>query len=293
METRYLLTLTKILETGSFQNAANDLGYTASTITFHIRQLEEEFNIKLFEQIGRKMVLTQAGKDIMPYVHSVLQYVSKIKDYGEEANQLKGDLKVAMPETILVYQMQPVLKEFRLRAPDVNLSLQSYNCYTISNYILNGMIDIGIYYDVDDRNPSYVEEVLGKYKTSLIASPDLPNINQISSLSDYSLIVNDDYENICRNKILAILNNQHIKPRNILELSSFEAIKRSVSNNIGFSYVPSFIIEEELKEGQLKELSIGLPEDIITVLCVHHKNKWVTPAMSLFMQLTREHMKNH
>lgn len=71
MNTKNLVTFKTILEMGSFQKAADKLGYTQSTVTFQIKQLEEELALKLFEKIGRRMELTQAGKDIMPYVDMI------------------------------------------------------------------------------------------------------------------------------------------------------------------------------------------------------------------------------
>ena len=60
MEFKYLHTFRTIIETGSFTKAAEKLNYTQSTITFQIGQLEQELSVKLFEKIGRKMVLTKA-----------------------------------------------------------------------------------------------------------------------------------------------------------------------------------------------------------------------------------------
>lgn len=80
MNTKNLLTLKTILETGSFQKAANKLNYTQSTVTFQMKQLEEELSIKLFEKIGRKMELTQAGKDILPYIDTVLKEWNKFME---------------------------------------------------------------------------------------------------------------------------------------------------------------------------------------------------------------------
>lgn len=77
MNTKSLVTFKTILEMGSFQKAADKLGYTQSTVTFQIKQLEEELALKLFEKIGRRMELTQAGKDIMPYVDMILQVRNK------------------------------------------------------------------------------------------------------------------------------------------------------------------------------------------------------------------------
>ena len=66
MELKYLNTVRMILETGSFQEAARRLHYTQSTVTFQVQQLEKELNVKLFEKLGRRMALTQAGRDVLP-----------------------------------------------------------------------------------------------------------------------------------------------------------------------------------------------------------------------------------
>ena len=68
MELKYLQTLKAITEAGSFAAAAKRLNYTQSTVTFHIQQLEQAMHVALFEKIGRRMVLTQAGHALMPYV---------------------------------------------------------------------------------------------------------------------------------------------------------------------------------------------------------------------------------
>ena len=100
MKTQYLVTFKTILETGSFQKAADKLGYTQSTITFQIKQLEEELSLKLFEKIGRRMELTQAGKDIMPYVDMILQGTEQIRNYGKKLSEISGSLKLAIQDML-------------------------------------------------------------------------------------------------------------------------------------------------------------------------------------------------
>ena len=61
MDLKYLETFKTIIEEGSYARAADKLGYTQSTITFQVQQLEQELSIKLFEKIGRRMQLTKSG----------------------------------------------------------------------------------------------------------------------------------------------------------------------------------------------------------------------------------------
>ena len=62
MELRNLRTLVRIAELGSFSAAAEDLGYTQSTVTMQIKALEEELGTPLFDRIGRRVRLTDSGR---------------------------------------------------------------------------------------------------------------------------------------------------------------------------------------------------------------------------------------
>lgn len=94
MNTKSLVTFKTIPEMGSFQKAADKLGYTQSTVTFQIKQLEEELALKLFEKIGRRMELTQAGKDIMPYIDMILQGAEQIRKFESELLKLSLFLRL-------------------------------------------------------------------------------------------------------------------------------------------------------------------------------------------------------
>ena len=100
MNTKNLRTFKTIIEMGSFQKAADKLSYTQSTVTFQIKQLEEELSIKLFEKIGRKMEVTQAGKDLLPQIDMILQGEEQIQNYGKKLSEISGTLKLAIPDSI-------------------------------------------------------------------------------------------------------------------------------------------------------------------------------------------------
>ena len=72
MDTRSIVVIKAILEEGSFQKAAQRLNCSQSTVTFQVRQLENELSVRLFERRGRRMVFTPAGKNILPHMEAIL-----------------------------------------------------------------------------------------------------------------------------------------------------------------------------------------------------------------------------
>ena len=285
MNTKSLVTFKTILEVGSFQKAADKLGYTQSTVTFQIKQLEEELALKLFEKIGRRMELTQAGKDIMPYVDMILQGTEQISNYGKSLSEISGSLKLAIPDSILIYNMQPFMQAFTHEAPNVQLIVNSIQSGEINPSIADGTADIGINCEKDSYPDSVVHKKLGKYKAVLVASP-FANNNLLDFITPHqrkpiSLICNepDGYYQLDMDKYLSekdILLNPPMK------VQSIEAVKRCV--------IPTYSIGEELKNGSLMPIKTELDEKEYNSFYIYHKNKWISPQMELALNLLEKYL---
>ncbi len=230
MNTKSLVTFKTILEMGSFQKAADKLGYTQSTVTFQVKQLEEELDLKLFEKIGRRMELTQTGKDIMPYIDMILQGTEQINNYGKSLSEITGSLKLAIPDSILIYNMQPFIQAFSHEAPNVQLVINSMQSGEINQAVKDGAADIGINCEKDSYPDAIVHKRLGKYKAILVASPfaDSSLLDFITphQRKPFSLICNepDGYYQLEMDKYLAqkdIVLNPYMKVFRLSHSSSF------------------------------------------------------------------------
>ncbi|MCI8300795.1 MAG: LysR family transcriptional regulator [Lachnospiraceae bacterium] len=288
MNTKNLITLKTILETGSFQNAADKLNYTQSTVTFQMKQLEEELSIKLFEKIGRKMELTQAGKDILPYVETILQATEQINNYGKSLSEITGTLRLAIPDSILIYNMQSLIQSFLHKAPNIQLVINSLPSDEINHAIINGIADIGIDCDKGNYPDTIIHKLLSPFRACLVAAPfaDTKELDFISphQRKSLSMICNEPNSNYQRG-ITEYLERKDIILNPYMKMQSIEAVKRSVMNNLGIAYVPIFAIREELKNGSLIQIKTELDERMYTSVCVYHKNKWISPQMQLVLQL--------
>ena len=278
-----------------FQKAADKLGYTQSTVTFQIKQLEEELALKLFEKIGRRMELTQAGKDIMSYIDMILQGAEQIGNYGKSLSEISGSLKLAIPDSILIYNMQPFMQAFTHEAPNVQLIVNSIQSGEINQSIADGTADIGINCEKDSYPDSIIHKKLGKYKAVLVASP-FANNNLLDFITPHqrkpiSLICNepDGYYQLDMDKYLSekdILLNPPMK------VQSIEAVKRCVMNNLGIAVVPTYSIGEELKNGSLMPIKTELDEKEYNSFYIYHKNKWISPQMELALDLLKKYLGN-
>ncbi len=294
MNTKNLLTLKTILETGSFQKAADKLNYTQSTVTFQMKQLEEELSIKLFEKIGRKMELTQAGKDILPYVDTILQGIEQINNYGKNLFEIKGSLKLAIPDSILIYTMQPFIQKFLHEAPNVQLVINSIPSGEINQSVVDGTADIGINCEKVSYPDTVIHKKMGTYRVLLVAAPfvnsELLDFITPHQRKPFSLICNepDGYYQLEMDKYLEekdIILNPYMK------VQSIEAVKRCVMNNLGIAVVPSYSVVDELKNGSLIPVKTELDEKIYNGIYIYNKNKWISPQIELALRLLDETSK--
>ena len=294
MELKYLNTFRTIVETGSFTKAAEKLNYTQSAITFQIDQLEQELSAQLFEKVGRRMALTKAGELLIPYVEEVLGAVGKLRFFEQELSVCNGDLKVGVGETLLCYRMPPVLKEFHKVAPKARLYLRSMNCYDIRDELISGSLDLGVFYeDVGGFGSQLMAYPLGNYPVALVASPEtakaFPDFVTPDRTLPVPFIINEP-NCIFRQIFEEYLRKKSIVLDHTIELWSIPTIKNLVKNDVGVSFLPRFAACEELSSGQLSEIPTQVTHDRISAVCAHHKNKWVSPLMELFIDLCRKHM---
>ena len=96
MELRNLITFIHVAELGSFTKAAEQLGYSQSTISFQIKQLEDELECLLFERINHTITLTQRGHELVSYAHKIRALTDEFKDSLIEEDSYKGHIHIVM-----------------------------------------------------------------------------------------------------------------------------------------------------------------------------------------------------
>ena len=192
----------------------------------------------------------------------------------------------------MCYKIPTILKEFHRRAPKAQLYLQSMNCYDIRDALLEGSLDLGVFYaDVGGFGTNLVTCSMGAYPVTLVASPETaakyPDFVSPDRELDVPFLINE------KNCIFRQIFEQYLREKSItldhtIELWSIPTIKNLVKNDVGVTFLPRFAAQEELERGELVEIPCGVTDQEIHAVCAHHKNKWLSPLMELFMELCRE-----
>ncbi|MED4226964.1 LysR family transcriptional regulator [Neobacillus cucumis] len=295
MEIRHFVTFKKVIEFGSFTQAAEHLGYTQSTVTSHIQALEQQIAAPLFERMGRKVMLTDVGKKMVPYTQEILDTYRKIESIASEEKDVRGELKIAAPESLTVYRLEPILREYRKKFPHVSISLSNATCGDNKKALFNGSADIAFVMmprlqDLDLITHSLLDEPI-----VLVGSPDcslgILDKRYVNRKINECFITN---EKECSYRIMfeEYLRDRGIVPSYTMELWSIEAMKRCVMSELGIACLPLITVKDEIKEGRLKIIPCEGGFNQIFSQVAYHKNKWVSPALSMFIDITLKHARD-
>ncbi|GGD25924.1 LysR family transcriptional regulator [Pontibacillus salipaludis] len=289
MEIRQLHSFVKVVEYESFSKAASSLDYAQSTITSHIKQLEEELGAPLFDRLGKKIRLTEVGEHFLQKARQMLELYEESRHIAIPSQNPEGTLTIGAPESLAVYRLPQIMQAFRRSYPHVYLTLKVGDCPDLNEYIQNGEVDVAILLDIDLNTYEDLEtELLLKEQMVMVEAPeDIPLQGESSEPTalytekgcSYRLLF-DDY----------LLHHQ-ITPHHSMEFWSVEAIKQCVKCGLGIALLPAITVEEEIEHGKLKVQEWSKPGvDVMSILATH-KSKWKSPAMKAFMETTREYFQ--
>jgi DNA-binding transcriptional LysR family regulator len=290
MEHRNLISFKKVAETGSFSKAAIELGYAQSTVTFQIKQLEEELSALLFDRIGNHISITEAGATLLDYSCRILSLENEVKNIIKEDDMPSGTIRIASIDSLCANLLPPLIRDFSELYPAVTISASSVSKAEVLNSITNGSADFGFYMDFAAPTDDFITVVSIMNSLSFLCDPSNKIYKQkafnIKELDGISMIVT---EKNCtyRNLLQQIFAQNNTKLKVYFESDNTEVIKHFVEAGIGITFLPDIAVNEELNEHKLCRLPVDvkIPSNYINV--IHHKNKWLTSAMREFCNLLK------
>lgn len=294
MELRHLHTFKTIVELGGFTKTAEHLGYAQSTITAHIQALEQEIGAPLFNRLGKKVILTEAGENLLPYASDIIDLYSKAKKITNKDNTYSGKIKIGSIESIGTYRLPSIIHQYKKRYPEVNLELRISCNLELKKQLRNGEIDLAFLIETENPEPDlYIEKLLDE-PMALITPIDNLQKNISSELLNYSKDKTIFYtEKGCsyRKQFEEYLKKQGINSLNSLESWSVETIKQSVIGGVGIAYLPLMAVQSEIKDKKLAFEIIDNKTETVSTFLTYHKDKWLSPVIKTFIDITKTQAK--
>lgn len=291
MELRQLNTFRMVASTLNFSRAAEVLGYVPSNVTMQIKALEDELGVRLFDRLGKQLVLTTAGKSFLTHIQSVLDKLDEARSAVHDNENLSGTLTISANEVICAYRLPVVFRLFRSRYPGVRLIFRSVPNQELKQTLFEGTADVVFMLDEPIRSSGLAVEPLVEETFRLFAASDHPLAQRTGlHLEDFHGEVFLTNEKGCpyRTMFDRSFEKEGIDSITYLEFQSAEAIKQCAISGIGIAFLPEIVAEAEVERGELVALPWQIPDLHVYTQMSWHKDKWLSPIILSFIEAARE-----
>lgn len=295
MELRHLKTFLAVADALSFTQAARELGYVQSAVTAHVKGLEAELGVRLFDRLGRKIALTDAGRRLRPYARTIAEMVEEAGETVTSGDgEPVGSVVISAPEMLCAYRLPPVLKQFRARYPRVRLTFRPTSTGALDagleRQLTSGEVDLAFVIDEPIEAGEMQAEPLAEEPLILVAPPGhaLAQRDRVgpADLGGEHLLLTDKgcgYRAVFERG----LSQAGERPRAFTEFASGEAIKQCVMADMGIAVLAKVSVVKEIEEGKLVELRWKEPGFRLVTQVIRHKGKWLSPALEALLEVTR------
>lgn len=291
MELRQLNTFRTVASTLNFTRAAEVLNYVPSNVTMQIKALEDELGVRLFDRLGKQLVLTTAGKRFLTHILGVLDKLDEARSDVHDNENLSGTLTISANEVICAYRLPAVFQRFRSQHPGVRLIFRSVPNQDLKQTLFEGTADVVYMLDEPIRSSGLAVEPLQEETFRLFAATDHRLAKQtVLQLEDFHGEVFLTNEKGCpyRTMFDRSFEKEGIDSITYLEFQSAEAIKQCAISGIGIAFLPEIVAEAEVERGELVALPWQIPDLHVYTQMLWHKDKWLSPIMLSFIAASRE-----
>lgn len=278
----------------SFTKAAEILNMTQPAVTHQVRQLESDFNTRLFERENNRISLTRAGEEVLGYANRIIDLYGEMhKSVKSLTGDRSGLVTIGASTTVAEYMLPGLLGDFQKEFPDVQVHLRVANTDAIVGMVADNTIDLGIV-EGEVSNQFLLVEFCQSDELRVIVPPEHPLASQKrvvpEDLLNYPFISREDGSGT-RSVIAGFLEQNGLQAEQLnqpFELGSTVAIKGAVQAGLGISMVSSAALAKEEKLGLLASLATD-PPVLRTYYYVRQRQKFRSHLMDILFQFAQEY----
>ena len=291
MELRNLITFIHVAELGSFTKTAEALGYSQSTISFQIKQLEDELGCLLFDRIKHTITLTERGHQLVSYAHQIRALTDEFKENLETEKELSGHIHVGAPDSICEEFINAHYIDFHHRHPAISLKFTPADTAVMVEMLERNEVDFIITLDSHIYNKDYIIAIEAPLSMHFVAS----SASKFAGVSHLSIrdIVNEpfvltEYGQGYRRVLDRELAKRSLEITPLLEIGRTDVITSVLAQSDMISFLPDFVTRGKVKSGELSHLDIRDVDISIYQQLIYHKNKWLSKSLKAFIDFIKQ-----
>ena len=288
MDIQNLSAFIAVSNTGSFSRAAEQLFITQPAVSKRISSLESELNTRLFDRIGKKVLLTEAGDALLPSAQRILAELDESKRaIGNLNEKVSGHLKIATSHHIGLHRLPPVLRAFTTDYPTVDLDIRFMDSEEACHCVLKGEVELAIATLPEQEWKHLRHQTIWRDPLDIVISSQHP----VASTTKFSvkklqklpaiLPAKNTFTRVLLEQALG-LNEQNLNIA--METNYLETIKMMVSIGLGWSVLPVSMLSSDIVKMDITGVEF---ERLLGV--VNHKHRTPSNAAKMLMIELEKH----
>ena len=251
----------KVYEHQSITQASKNLHLSQPAVSIQLKKLQEQFDIPLFDYIGRGISITEFGEEVAQSAKAILDEYKNLSSKADlHKNLLTGKLKI-MSVSTGKYIIPYLLTDFIKQHPTIELKLDVKNKQEVERALEKNEVDFALVSEIPEKMNLEFETLMDN-RLFMIGDKHckIDKINDLESFINNNQIIFREQGSATRNNMERFFKESKIKVDVKIELTSNEAIKQAVMAGLGYSIMPQIGIVNELDNKSLKIIEVeGLP----------------------------------
>jgi len=291
MDVRGLEVFLSVAKHLNYTRAGEKVNLSQPSVSVRIRQLENELGVKLFEQLGKKVALTEAGLLLVSHARRVITAIEDAQHAIDELQGLeRGRLRIGASTTPGMYLIPKTIARFKDRYPKIEIQLGIEDTRQIEAGVINNEFDFGfvgghLAGDEVDVVPWLTDQLV------LVVPPDHRLTRQKSVKADdlrKQKFILRERGSATRAAIVSHLEKSDLKVETVMEMENPESVKKAVQSGLGIAFISRFAVETELKAKSLVAVSVRGVDIRRELKIVYRRDKHLSRAAQKFIALAKE-----
>ncbi len=291
MDLKNLVTFIHVAELGSFTKAAEQLGYSQPSISFQIKQLEEEFGCLLFERINHTISLTEKGHELVACAHQIRALADDFKESVSNENEYSGHIHVVTPDSVCEEMINANYIDFHNKYPHISIRFTTGDSTVMLDMLDHNEADVIITLDNHLYNKDYIIAKEQQLSMHFVANAKSKFANRknlsIKDIINEPFILTEHGQGY-RRVFDRELAKKSLELTPFLEIGRTDIITSLLAQSNMISYLPDFVTKPLIDSGKLCYLDITDMNIDIWKQLIYHKNKWMSKSLKAFIEFVKE-----
>ncbi|MBR2383415.1 MAG: LysR family transcriptional regulator [Anaerotignum sp.] len=275
MDIKNLVTFINVAELRSFTKAGDKLGYSQSTVSFQIRQLENELGVPLFERINRTVTLTEHGSRLLQSAYKINDLLQGFLDDTEAAAEIRGVVRLVMADSLCNEVIGRIFPELHRAYPGITLECVAAGTQEMFRMLNQNEADLVYTLDSHIYDTNYINLQEGRIGVHFVCAAnhllaDRPSVSLKELIQQPFLLTEKgmSYRRVMDEALAA----KSLEIRPVFVSGNTDLIRNLVAQGAGISFLPDYTTKELIAAGKLKYLQVPEMKVEIWTQLLHHRD---------------------